>query len=250
VSSLDKLGRQHAEEVRSSVAKVELPSYSLPSLSTARKRRGAWIAAASATAVLAVFLPVAIWGPDAPSIGQSDPSAPIAPPETLAPVPSTEAETETPDDPWACPVELRGSEVAVDEAHFPIVVVPPTVSAGSTVEIQIHSPDGSSGRVTSPAVVWQCWNGGDWVDTHLLHTATLGADGVGVGVPWIAETQEFWWIQAVGLPVPHHAVVRTPDVPPGTYRIVASITAAEPGANPGLTSFAFIEVTTSQQPDD
>lgn len=143
-----------------------------------------------------------------------------------------------------CPAALRGSEVDVEEALFPIILSSTSHSPGMTVGIDIPPPStGSDAYRTDSAVVWQCWNGREWIDTHLLHKGWQTSYDT-LQLPSVVGPYEGWHVGFLGLPLPHQAEVLIPDVPPGTYRIVATLWGPETRSDPEgiIRSYTLIEI--------
>lgn len=110
-------------------------------------------------------------------------------------------------------------------SEFPLSVSTNPAAAGEAITLYVGSnePPGPDNIVTDVAVTgygssWQCWNGTDWVDTHLL---VHGRDGPGETLP--AEPGVTTTVPAIGLVVPFPFQVTVPAVAPGWYRIQTGI---------------------------
>ncbi|MCL1593933.1 MAG: hypothetical protein M3132_06235 [Actinomycetia bacterium] len=129
-----------------------------------------------------------------------------------------------------------------DQRHstsaFPLSVSDNPVHPGATITLNIgstvtqtlaQSTDlyGSDRGVTGYGSTWQCWNGSEWVNTHLLvHDGeTL------TGKPGSTTT-----VPAIGIPVPGSFSIVVPDVDPGWYRIAANIWVDQPEGSPAAFS--------------
>lgn len=91
---------------------------------------------------------------------------------------------------------------------------------GSTVfEEQDDGSDPIDRGLTGYGSTWQCWDGDDWVATHLLvhdGETTAGEPGGTTTVP------------GIGYVLPNSFAIVIPEVPPGWYRISARTIGPEP----------------------
>lgn len=85
--------------------------------------------------------------------------------------------------------------------------------AGQIIELFIGR--GREDNITGVPTSWQCWDGSDWINTHVGTKVSRGT----------AEDPEVYRIEsspgwfAIGIGVPETFRIRVPDLPPGTYRI-------------------------------
>jgi hypothetical protein len=110
----------------------------------------------------------------------------------------------------SAPLEERTSASSVS-----LSLIPHPVTAGASVRLVIDAE--LEDRVMAPwGAAWECWNGSEWVGTHLLGFGQAYGGMVAPGVPGATTT-----IPAIGYPVPQVAdfFVTIPNVPPGWYRL-------------------------------
>ena len=110
----------------------------------------------------------------------------------------------------SAPVEQRTSASSV-----PLSLIPHPVTAGASVRLVIDAAP--EDRVMAPwGAGWECWNGSDWVGTHLLGFGMSQGGIVAPGVPGATTT-----MPASGAQVPQRDdfFVTIPNVPPGWYRL-------------------------------
>ncbi len=137
-----------------------------------------------------------------------------------------------------------------DQRHsvsvFPLSVSENPVHPGASIDLNIgstitQSVAGSGDRyqfdqgVTGYGSTWQCWNGSEWVGTHLLvHSGETLA-----GQPGATTT-----VPAIELLIPKSFSVVVPEVAPGWYRIRVWVHVPVPdGTPPGdLLGYVAVEV--------
>lgn len=174
-------------------------------------------------------------GSTEPTFAISTPTSVNTSQETISHSPSEETEPHA-----SCPTEMRGTEIEVGDPEFPITIGSVSVAAGSTVEIHIGVPaESNSTYSTGIAAVWQCWNGAHWVDTHLLRKG-LGPQSA-FDSPSVAESSDDWTVRLLAVSVPSTVVIEIPDVPPGIYRVVDTISGSQDGTR-DLVSFLEVRV--------
>lgn len=113
---------------------------------------------------------------------------------------------------------------------------PNPVARGSLATLHVSDEGLPPDTLVGVSVRWECWDGDEWVETHLLWRgvepfdadATALAPGTTIYVPLL------------GLGLPSTETVRIPDVPPGTYRLTE--TATQPGGG-RFVSYLIVEVT-------
>jgi hypothetical protein len=92
------------------------------------------------------------------------------------------------------------------------------LTRGQLAEIFV-GPSATHDLVGNP-VIWQCWNGSEWINTHAGAMATAEQPGPQPSVyRW--ESQPRW--ASIGMPVPDTFRIRVPDLPDGIYRIEVSV---------------------------
>jgi hypothetical protein len=98
---------------------------------------------------------------------------------------------------------------------------PDTVEAGSEADLSVKADGlGADQPIVGAAVMWQCWDGTAWVDTHQVLRGRYGDYRVATLDPGVEVT-----MPAVGLLVPNTFTIQIPSVPPGVYRIADSVSA-------------------------
>lgn len=110
----------------------------------------------------------------------------------------------------SAPLEQRTSASSV-----PLSLVPYPVTAGASVRLVIDAEP--EDRVMAPwGAAWECWNGSDWVGTHLLGFGMSQGGTVVPGVPGATTT-----IPASGALIPQRDdfFITIPNVPVGWYRL-------------------------------
>jgi len=137
-----------------------------------------------------------------------------------------------------------------DQRHsvsvFALSVSENPVRPGASIDLNIGSPitpsiapsvdlyDVDRGE-TGYGSTWQCWNGSEWVGTHLLvHGGETFA-----GQPGVTTT-----VPAIALIIPEAFSVVVPDVAPGWYRIEADVWISNhpEGVPTRLVGYVAIEV--------
>ena len=95
-------------------------------------------------------------------------------------------------------------------------LIPNPVTAGGTATLDIGpDPAARSGEeIVGWGASWECWNGTEWVATHLLEHGIGGPGAVVPGTPGQTTT-----MPANAIRVPATFQITIPDVPPGWYRI-------------------------------
>lgn len=114
-----------------------------------------------------------------------------------------------------------------------LTVDPDPVTAGSDAELTATAGESISGQVVvGAAVVWQCWDGTAWIDTHHVLRGHYGDYRVQAFESDVTVT-----MPAVGILVPNTFSIQIPDVPAGTYRITERA-----GLDGGETAIATVIV--------
>lgn len=120
------------------------------------------------------------------------------------------------------------------DSEFPLSVSTNPVTAGDVIVLYVGSnetpgPDSIVGgdALTGYGSSWQCWDGTEWVDTHLLVHGTDGQGRTLEGEPGVTST-----VPAIGLPVPFPFQITVPEVSSGWYRIQSTIFAGDGGGPP------------------
>lgn len=139
-----------------------------------------------------------------------------------------------------------------DQRHstsvFPLSVSENPVHPGASVNLNIGSTITQSiarsddfyefdKGGTGYGSTWQCWNGSEWVDTHLLiHNGETLA-----GEPGATTT-----VPAIELLIPESFSVVVPEVEPAWYRIAVDVVIFQPEGTPTqLVGHVAIEVVES-----
>ncbi len=111
-------------------------------------------------------------------------------------------------------------------SEIPLSVSTNPAAAGDAIALYVGSnetpgPDNivSGVAMTGYGSSWQCWNGTDWVSTHLLVHGSSEPGETLPGEPGVTTT-----VPAIGLVVPFPYQVTVPAVAPGWYRIQTRIT--------------------------
>lgn len=130
------------------------------------------------------------------------------------------------------------------ESEFPLSVSTNPVVGGEVITLYVGSNEtpGADNIVAGAALTgygssWQCWNGSDWVGTHLL---AHGRDEPGealAGEPGVTTT-----VPAIGLGVPFPFEVTVPISEPGWYRIQTNISADRDGPPDTFVGHVAVEV--------
>ncbi len=100
-------------------------------------------------------------------------------------------------------------------SSVPLTLIPNPVTAGASAQLVIDAVP--EDRVVAPwGAAWECWNGSEWVGTHLLEFGMSRGGTVVPGVPGATTT-----IPASGALVPQRDdfYITIPNVPPGWYRL-------------------------------
>lgn len=107
------------------------------------------------------------------------------------------------------PIEQRNPDLAGVLSLSPSPVTP-----GATAVLTVaEDPDARTPQeLVGWGATWECWNGDEWVATHLLEHG--GSQRVVPGVPGQPTTMPL-----LGIPVPGSFSITIPDVAPGWYRI-------------------------------
>ena len=130
------------------------------------------------------------------------------------------------------------------QSQFPLSVSANPIAAGDVITLYFGSNDTPGGDNIVPGTTltgwgssWQCWNGLEWVDTHLLEHGT-GSPGEAIARdPEVVTT-----MPAIGLPVPNSFEITVPNVDLGWYRIQADVHSDTQGS---LVGHVALEVTSS-----
>lgn len=128
--------------------------------------------------------------------------------------------------PVAC-VAPPTSQLDVSESDFEMRLTPSRVRPGEIVELFIG---GQAGDLTGVPTFWQCWDGTEWINTHV--GSKSGPANEHDPIVTRAEARMGW--VALGLGVPETFRILVPDLPPGTYRL-------EDSAYPG-TAWVIVTV--------
>jgi len=128
------------------------------------------------------------------------------------------------------------------QSEFPLSISANPVAGGDVITLYFGSNDTPGGDNIVPGTTatgwgssWQCWNGVEWVDTHLLEHGTGNPGEVIARDPEVVTT-----MPAVGMPVPDSFEVTVPDVDSGWYRIEADVHSDAQGS---LVGHVAVEVT-------
>jgi hypothetical protein len=92
--------------------------------------------------------------------------------------------------------------------------------------------------IVGAATWWQCWNGSEWVDTHLVERGWY--DGKGKTIELGPDVT--WGIPDIGLQIPSSFPIVIPDVEPGIYRLRDQAFTLASDDRPGLTTPGFVIV--------
>ena len=113
------------------------------------------------------------------------------------------------------------------ESEFPLSVSENPVAAGDVVTLYVGSNETPGGdnivggeAMTGYGSSWQCWNGSEWVSTHLLAHGINEPGATMQGQPGATST-----VPAIGYVIPFPFEVTVPAVAPGWYRIQTAIIA-------------------------
>jgi outer membrane protein assembly factor BamB len=118
-------------------------------------------------------------------------------------------------------------------------VEPVPVLANTEVMLTVSAPMGEEGASNGLDVLWQCWDGTGWVDTHQMVRGWEGSRPQTVDI----GTEIAW--EALGLPLPNTHPILVPDVAPGIYRMTERIfTSGDP-----LVGHVLVEVIVEPEPD-
>jgi hypothetical protein len=138
--------------------------------------------------------------------------------EAVHHTPEPVAPTTTVGDPgvyWDFDCRTAPPEERTGESSVPLTLIPNPVTAGASAQLVIDAVP--EDRVIAPwGAAWECWNGGEWVGTHLLEFGMSRGGIVVPGVPGATTT-----IPASGALVPQRDdfYVTIPNVGPGWYRL-------------------------------
>ena len=144
------------------------------------------------------------------------------------------------------PAAWLGCEQAPEDqrhshSQFPLSVSANPVAAGDVVSLIFGSnetPGGdntiSGSSHTGWGSLWQCWNGIEWVDTHLLEHGTRSPGEVIARDPEVVTT-----MPAIGMSVPNSFEITVPNVDMGWYRIEADVLSDTEGS---LAGYVVLEV--------
>jgi hypothetical protein len=116
---------------------------------------------------------------------------------------------------WDFDCRTAPPEERTSVSSVPLSLVPYPVAAGAAVRLEIDAVE--EDRVMAPwGAAWECWNGSEWVGTHLLEFGMSRGGSVVPGVPGATTT-----MPAIGYGVPQRDdfYVILPNVPPGWYRL-------------------------------
>ncbi|MFH1103769.1 MAG: hypothetical protein V1757_02315 [Actinomycetota bacterium] len=111
----------------------------------------------------------------------------------------------------SAPPEQRTSELA---GVLTLIPNPVTAGATATLDIGVDAAARGGEELVGWGASWECWNGAEWVATHLLEHGLNDPGRVVPGTPGQTTT-----MPAIGYRVPRVFQISIPAVPPGWYRI-------------------------------
>lgn len=125
------------------------------------------------------------------------------------------------------------------EAPSPITMGldPNPVTAGMMATLQVSDAGLPAGAFVGLDVIWQCWDGSQWIDTYQLVRAVDPFPAQAIRLEPGATTT----IAALGVPVPSTAAILIPGVPPGIYRLAEQATQPGPQYIPGHLIVKVVE---------
>ena len=147
--------------------------------------------------------------------------------------PEPVAPTTTTGDPgtyWAFDCQSAPPDRRAAESPFSLTLTPSPVIAGNTATLEVGTTGPRPESTVGSWAQWQCWNGTDWVGTHLLEFGFHHGGTVVANDPQVTPT-----IAGVDVRVPRTFLVTIPNVPSGWYRLRVD------GA--GGTGYLAVEVT-------
>ncbi len=101
-------------------------------------------------------------------------------------------------------------------SDFELTLEPNPVHAGSEATLSVHKDDASTDYIGGAGASWECWNGNEWVATHIVVRAFNESSPAEV-IDLAEDTN--YGVPDIGLTLPNSFTILIPDVPPGTYRI-------------------------------
>lgn len=126
-------------------------------------------------------------------------------------------------------------ELLNDDSGFEVTVEPNPVVAGTEATLSVlPSEETPRDLIGGLGAEWECWNGSEWVQTHIL---VRGANGPAAVVD--LTTDSTIAIPDLGLQVPNSYPIVIPDVAPGTYRLTDRLI----GNESDLVGYEIVEVT-------
>lgn len=105
------------------------------------------------------------------------------------------------------------SNLDVSGSAFDMRVSSSPARAGQIIELFIGR--GREDNITGIPTLWQCWDGTDWINTHVGTKVSRATSGD----PEVYRVESSPRFAAIGIGVPDTFRIRVPDLPPGTYRI-------------------------------
>lgn len=130
-------------------------------------------------------------------------------------------------------VEPPAGEVEPD-SEFDVSVEPNPVAAGGTATLSADLAGEFSDYTGGLAAAWECWNGTEWAQTHVLVRAFDGNEPDVIDL----STDPTVAIPDIGLVIPHSHEITIPDVAPGMYRVTDQLF----GAGESLNGHVIVEV--------
>ena len=114
---------------------------------------------------------------------------------------------------------------------------PNPATAGMMATLWVSDAGLPAGAFIGLDVIWQCWDGSQWVDTYQLVRAVDPFTAQAIRLePGVTTT-----IAALGVPLPSTAVILIPDVPPGIYRLADQAIQPGPQYIPGHLIVEVVE---------
>lgn len=138
----------------------------------------------------------------------------------------------------------RSAEVCIEppadqldfESNFELTLDPNRVHAGSEATLSTDMVDASTDYIGGAGASWECWNGTEWMPTHIVVRAFNESSPAGV-IDLAEDTN--YGVPDIGLTLPNSFTILIPDVTPGKYRITDQLY----GGPEQLVAHVIVEVS-------